>query len=198
MWNILKWKSQRESVFCAIDHDELKVNALEENRTCVTSDCWFSFYFKRFFLHQCQLVCYKLLCDSRMKKRVTETDCQRETEGKGQVATNDDDADDNDDHVVSREICMRSWKGLCYYFFFLQQSWYSFFLRNKYIYVYIYEMLQLIISFIPSSFYFAYQHLFFFSRHAIFAVVPCSVKSLRNLECTYTHARIIIIIDKKA
>jgi hypothetical protein len=34
-----------------------------------------------------------------------ETDCQKETEEKGQVATNDDE-DDDDDHVVSREMCM--------------------------------------------------------------------------------------------
>ena len=52
----------------------------------------------------------KLLCDSRM----SETDYQKETEGKGQVATNDDGNDD--DHVVSREICMGSSEWSRYFF----------------------------------------------------------------------------------
>lgn len=43
------------------------------------------------------------------------TDCHKETEGKGQVATNDDE-DEDDDHVVSREICMSSSKCPCYSF----------------------------------------------------------------------------------
>jgi len=42
-----------------------------------------------------------------------ETDCQKETEGKGQVVTNNDE--DDDDHVVSREICTRSSKCSRYF-----------------------------------------------------------------------------------
>ncbi len=54
----------------------------------------------------------ELLCDSRM----SETDCQKETEEKGQVATNDDE--DDDDHVVSREMCMRVDRNVHVIFFF--------------------------------------------------------------------------------
>jgi hypothetical protein len=75
----------------------------------------------------------ELLFDSR--KREKETDCQKETQAKGQVVTNDatavaavvttvdDDDDDHHDHhhhhrrrrVVSREIHSRLSKSLCYF-----------------------------------------------------------------------------------
>jgi hypothetical protein len=50
------------------------------------------------------------------KTRMKETDCQKETEEKGQVATNYDD-----NHVVSRDIRTRSSK-CSRYFFLLQLS----------------------------------------------------------------------------
>jgi hypothetical protein len=64
------------------------------------------------FLRQIEFALNELLCDSRMK----ETDCQKETEEKGQVATNYDD-----NHVVSRDIRTRSSK-CSRYFFLLQLS----------------------------------------------------------------------------
>lgn len=119
-------------------------------------------------------------------------DCHKETEGRGQVATNDG-GDGDDDHVVSREIFYKIIRMFTLVFSCATGVIFLFFHLNIYIDICRIGLIQLIISFIWSSFYFSYQHLssfLFFFLHAIFAVVRCSVKSLRNLECIYACASI--------
>lgn len=141
------------------------------------------------------------------------TDCHKETEGKGQVATNDDE--DDDDHVVSRDICMSSSKCSRYFLLLLFFGFATIliFLHSSksihihiYIDIYIYIRVDpidhflhpiIILFLLSTSLSSSSSSSFFFSLHAIFAVVLYSVKSLRNPECTYTRARIIDIIDKK-
>jgi hypothetical protein len=117
--------------------------------------------------------------------------CQKETEGKGQVATNNDE-DDHDDHVVSREICTRSSKCSRY---FLLATILVFLLSSKYIYIY--ELIPLIISFMPSSFYFSYQHLSSFFLYTQSSLLYYVVSKLYVILSAHTHARIIDIDKKK-
>jgi hypothetical protein len=63
-----------------------------------------------------------------------------------------------------------------------------FFLLNKYICMYISELIQLIISFILSSFYFSYQHLSFFLFYTQSSLLYYVVSKVYVILSAYTHA----------
>ncbi len=109
----VKWKVSTMLLLLIIDHDKLKVCAFigekkaldqKEHAWLPDVDCLLLFFLTTILTSVLVRLEWTIVWFPNDRNR----DCQKETEGKGQVATNDDD----DDHVVSRDIYIRDHRNV--------------------------------------------------------------------------------------